>query len=146
MEIIISYLKELRKLSIDDKIKLNELTFGFKFNQPLTNLPINLTNLTICNNEYEYELPYQIKYLKLFGNIKLIDNLPDSIKELELINNVGKIELINLPCSIKKLVLYCKNVNLIILPKSIEYLKINKNISLDKIKNIPKNLIIEYFD
>ncbi len=123
------------------------MTFGLEFNQLLTNLPINLTNLTLYNNKYEHELPYQIKNLKLINSIKLIDNLPDSIEELELnYYNDEELELINLPCSIKKLILNCKNINLVILPKLIEYLKINKNILLNKIKNIPENLIIEYFD
>ncbi len=104
---------------------------GHKYNLPLTDLPINLTNLTL-HSMYEYELPYQIKYLKLINNLKLIDNLPDSIEELEIDSRL-QLELINLPSSIKKLKLNCKNINLIILPKSIEYLKIYKKISLDNL-------------
>ena len=111
------------------------------------NLPINLNNLTLYY-EFEFEIPYQIKYLKLIDNIKLIDNLPNSIEELELIKYDNGFEiknLINLPNGIKKLTVDCKKIDLIILPKSMEYLKIHENM-LEKIKNISENLTIEYFD
>ncbi len=66
MIIKINNLKELEKLSIDIKIKLNELAFYDNFNYPLSdslNKLVNLRNLTFGDSFNQ--LP--IKFFKFYG-------------------------------------------------------------------------------
>ena len=99
-------------------------------------IPINVTHLTFGYNfNQQVNLP-NIKYIKLdCDNINLIENLPNSVEEIEFSYNFN-LELHNLPNSIKKISfhLYSNyNKELNCLPEFIEYLELgkyyNKNIS-----------------
>jgi hypothetical protein len=85
--------------SLDNLTNLTHLTFGYYFSHPLTNLLNNQTQLKYLelgniNYNHQIELPSNIKILSLnSNNISLIDNLPNSIEEL----NLGR--YFNLPCS-----------------------------------------------
>ena len=112
-----------------------------KFNQQVI-IPQNVTHLTFGYYfNQKVNLP-NIKYIKLdCNNIDIIENLPNSVEEIEFDYNFN-LELQNLPNSIKKISFDCyskydKELNC--LPESVEYLKLN--ISYDKrIKKFPLNL------
>jgi hypothetical protein len=95
---------------------------GYKFNEKLDISPNIKSIILDCNNQY------------------IINNLPDSIEELELGYNFN-LELNNLPSSIKKIIFNNKNYNkpLNNLPKGIELLKLPYNYNIPII-NIPQEL------
>ena len=119
---------------------LTHLTFGIKFNQIIT-LPNTLTHLTFGMCFKQSMNLSNIEYLKLdCNNTHLIENLPNSLVELELNYNLN-LELNNLPSNLKKIVIQSQskfNKELNNLPNSIE--EIILNVSYNKqIKNIPQN-------
>ena len=139
---------------------ITHLTFGFYFNQQVI-IPENVTHLTfghyfnqqviISQNvthlnfgfhfNQQVNLP-NIKYIQIdCNNIDIIDNLPNSIKEIEFGYNFG-LELQNLPNSIKKISFhpdsrYDKELNC--LPEFVEYLELGKDYD-KKISKFPLNL------
>ncbi len=91
--------------SLNQLVQLKELTFGYYFNQPLANSLNNLTQLKQLTLGYNFNqdlnIPSNIKKLKLDCNdINLTENLPNSIEELEL-GYYFDLPLTNLPNSIK---------------------------------------------
>ena len=119
----LNYLRNLQQLtfgwefnqplgnSLKNQIQLQQLTFGRKFNQPLDDLLNNLKKLQelTLDNEFnmQIDIPTNIKILKLnCNNIYVIDNLPNSIEELYLLDKFN-LELNNLPNSIKIISLHC---------------------------------------
>ena len=139
---------------------ITHLTFGWDFNQPVI-IPENVTHLTfgsyynqqviipenVTHLTFGYHFNQQvnlpnIKYIKLnSNNIYLIENLPNSIEEIEFGYNFN-LELHNLPNSIKKISFnyysrYDKELNC--LPEFVEYLKLP--LCYDKkINKFPLNL------
>ena len=97
--------------SLDNLTQLQQLTFGYKFNQ-------------------ELDIQTNVKILKLdCNNKKIIDYLPNSIEELYLGYNFD-LELNDLPNSIKILLFDCDskyNKELNNLPKSLEKLYLPTN-------------------
>ena len=120
---------------------VTHLVFGIRFNQQVI-IPENLTHLAFGWNFNQPINLLNVKYLNLnCNNINLIENLPNSIEEIELGNNFN-LELLNLPNSIKKICLcyygrYNKELNC--LPESVEYIELNNKYD-KKIKKIPLNL------
>ena len=120
---------------------VTHLTFGFYFNQQVI-IPENVTHLTFgnCFNQ-QVNLPY-IKYIKLdCNNVNIIENLPNSVEEIEF-DEYFNLELLNLPNSIKKISFnnysrYDKELNC--LPEFVEYLELNKKYD-KKISKFPLNL------
>ena len=126
-------------------LSINELNFDY-------NCRLNNLILHSYNHKLTY-LPESIKILKLTlccNNVNLLNNLPNSIEELELfdvcgfapnfeLNNI----LDNLPNSIKKLNLKKTKIQIILnnLPNSIEHLSLPINYDLD-IDKLSKNIII----
>ena len=119
---------------------MTHLSLGFSFNKNLI-LPNTLLYLELgCNNQY------------------IIDNIPNSIKTLKLINHFN-LELNNLPNSIESIIFitdhenYCYNrrwnkiynyeKELNNLPNSVKYLYLPCDYDL-VIKRFPKNLIKIY--
>src|SRR3990167_974182 len=107
---------------------VTHLIFGHDFNQQVT-IPQNVTHLTFGENfNQQVNLP-NIKYIKLdCNNIDIIENLPNSVEEIEFDYNFG-LELQNLPNSVKKIsfkncINYNKELNC--LPEFVEYLELNK--------------------
>ena len=120
---------------------VTHLIFGWKFNQQVI-IPKNVTHLTFG---YEFNQPVNlsnIKYIKLnCNNINIIENLPNSVEEIEFGSNFN-LELNNLPNSIKKISFnYFSNYNkeLNCLPEFIEYLELGKYYN-KKISKFPLNL------
>ena len=136
--------------SLNNLTNLQELTFGLIFNHPLYNSLNNLTKLHELTLDYEFnqqiEIPTNIKILKLNCNNKnLIDNLPNSIEELYLLNKFY-LELNNLPNSIKIISFYKDskyNKELNNLPLSIEKIYLPNNYQ-KKINNINSKCLIIY--
>ena len=124
---------------------LIHLTFETKFNQKIPTLPLNITNLTLgLEFEQQYDIPSNIKYLKLNSNNQYIINyLPNSIAELELeLGEYFDLQIENLPTSIKKLIIDKKsvyNLDLNCLPDFIEELHLNRFYK-KRISRIPSNL------
>ena len=123
---------------------------GIYFNQPLNITLSQLTNLTHLTLDYcfnqELEIPFNIHVLILGCNNKhLIENLPDSIVELHLLENFN-LELSNLPSSIKTISFHKNssyNKELNNLPKSLEKLYLPQKYNIE-IKTIyPKCQIIK---
>ena len=83
-----------------------------------------------------------IEYLKLnCDNVHLIENLPNSLVELELAMHFN-LELNNLPSNLKKIIICSKsqfNRELNNLSNSIEEIILNNSYN-KQIKNIPQNL------
>ncbi len=122
---------------------LTHLTVGDNFNQYVSNLPPTLTHLTLgWRYVQQYDIPSNIKYLKLnCNNSYIINSLPNSIVELKLGHRFN-LQIDNLPTSIKKLVInkYSDyNADLNCLPDSIEELHLNKSYK-KPILYIPSNL------
>ena len=136
--------------SLDKLTLLQHLTFGKEFNQPLSNSLNKLTSLQYLALGYNFnqplELPSNIKHLVLYcDNQNLINNIPNSIEELEF-NGVFTLPLENLPNSIKKISfgnLSQYNCSLNNLPRSLEQLTLSTNYKI-KLKNIPQNCKIIY--
>ena len=120
---------------------VTHLTFGTCFNQQVI-IPPSVTHLTFgyCFNK-QINLP-NIKYIKLdCDNIDLIENLPNSVEEIEF-GKYFSLELYNLPNSIKKISFdlnskYDKELNC--LSEFVEYIKLPNNYN-KKIKKFPLNL------
>ena len=119
---------------------VTHLTFGFHFNQQVI-IPQNVTYLTFgFHFNQQVNLP-NIKYIKLgCNNIDIIENLPNSVEEIEF-DYSFRLELLNLPNSIKKISffnsIYDKELNC--LPEFIEYLELCRYYN-KKIKKFPLNL------
>ena len=132
-------------------INLQQLTFGKYFNQPLANSLdklINLQQLTLGREfNQKIEIPFNIHILNLnCNNQYLIENLPDSIKELEL-EFMFNLKLDNLPSSMR--IIRIKNIfynwELNNLPKSLEKLVLPKKY-MKEIKNINHQYVIKKID
>ena len=137
--------------SLDKLINLQQLTFSWCFNQPLANSLdklINLQQLTLGHEfKQKLEIPFNIRILNLnCNNQYIIDNLPNSIEELEL-GIYFNLKLDDLPSSMRIIRIenekYDRELNnlpkflkKIILPT--EYIK--------EIKNINPECIIEKID
>ena len=123
-------------------INNNLIILKYNFNQPLGNSLSNLTNLTFLSLGYNFnqllDLPLNIEILSLnCDNLYLIENLPNSVKELYLGYNFN-LKLNNLPSSIEGIIFHEKskyNQELNNLPKLLELLKLPEKYKLD-IKNI----------
>ena len=77
------------KGALDNLTQLQQLTFGYDFNQPVEGALDNLTQLQQLTFgerfNQELEIPLNIKILKIYcNNKKIIDYLPNSIEELYL--------------------------------------------------------------
>lgn len=126
---------------------LTHLILGNRFDHEI-NLPHTLTHLSLGEKFNKIITIPNIIYLKLnCNNLNIIENLPDSIEELELGENFD-LELNNLPTSLKKIIFdkrsrYNKELNN--LPYSIEYLYLPHRYN-KKIINIPNNLKIIYLN
>ena len=116
--------------SLLDLIKLQKLTFGYKFNQPLNDSLMNLHNLgelTLgCHFNQPFVIPDGIKKLTINCNSQhIVDYLPFSVEEL-IFGSCFDLELNDLPNSIKKITIlnhkYDKKLNN--LPSGIELLEI----------------------
>ena len=107
------------------------------------NLPQTLTHLTFgyCFNKI-FDLLSSTKYLKLdCNNQYIINNLPNSLEELEL-NYSFNLELNNLPTSIHKIIFHKNSVfdkELNCLPNFVKFLQLPKSYN-KKILNLPKEL------
>ena len=125
---------------------LTHLTFGFCFNQPII-LTNNLTHLTLGNIFNQQIELLNIKYLNISCNtMHLIENLPNSLKEL-ILNNNFDLPLNDLPNQLKimKILNNSYNKDLNNLPNSIEIIELNQNYNRPFI-NIPENLkLIKYY-
>jgi hypothetical protein len=132
--------------SLCELINLTHINFGNRFNQSLSNSLDGLINLTHINfgnrfNE-ELDIPHNIiSIIICCNNQYIINNLPDSIEELELDWNFN-LELNDLPSSIKKIIFnqysdYNKPLNN--LPKVVELLVLPFEYNL-QIINIPREL------
>ena len=122
---------------------VTHLTFGFDFNQQVI-IPQNVTHL-IFGYDFDFDQPVNlpnIKYIKLgCNNIDIIENLPNSVEEIEF-DYFFDLELHNLPNSIKKISFcsyssYDKELNC--LPEFVEYLELGKDYD-KKINKFPINL------
>ena len=121
------------------------MTFGSCFNQPLSNSLDNLTQLQQLTWGYDFNqelnIPYSVKILKLnCNNRKITDYLPNTIEELYLDKNFN-LDLNDLPSSIKILSFnsesdYNKDLNN--LPQSLEKLYLPSNYN-KKIINLNPN-------
>src|SRR3989338_6154296 len=106
---------------------VTHLTFGGHFNQQVI-IPENITHLTFGHNFNQQIIIPNNKYLKInCNNIDIIENLPNSVEEIEF-GEYFNLELQNLPNSIKKISFYYdskydKELNC--LPEFVEYLKLN---------------------
>ena len=118
--------------SLSNLVNLRELTFGRKFNQPVNNSLSGLTNLRELTLGHYFnqsiDIPGWIKKLYLNCNYQqIIDYLPLSIEEL-VFGPEFNLELNDLPNSIKKIKIlnssYDKKLNN--LPTGIKYLEISK--------------------
>lgn len=140
----------IEKLNFDYNCRLNSL-FLHSYNHKLTYLPksIKILKLALCddNTNLLNNLSNSIEELELFDpygfkpNFKLnniLDNLPNSIKKLNLKKTKIQIILDNLPDSIEHLYLPI-NYNLVInkLSKNIIIIECNKTYKF--IKNLKKN-------
>jgi hypothetical protein len=133
---------------LDNLSQLKQLTFGWAFNQPDTNLFNNLSQLEQLTFGYNFnqnlDIPTNIKIIILDCNNKyIIENLPNNIEELYLDWNFN-LELNDLPSSIKiikfyKNCIYNKKLNN--LPKSLEQIHIPKSFE-NKIQNLNQNCTI----
>lgn len=136
---------------------LTHLYFGSMFNKEINLLKINcLTHLSLgFSFNKNLILPNTLLYLELgCNNQYIIDNIPNSVKTLKLINHFN-LELNNLPNSIESIIFitdlehYCYNYNykynkeLNNLPNSVKYLYLPCDYKL-LIKRFPKNLIKIY--
>ena len=119
---------------------LTHLTFGCDFNQLMT-LPQSLIYLELSKEYENYVELINVEILKInCNNINLIDNLSNHVREL-ILGYSFNLPINNLPNSIKKIVILNKNYNHDInnLPHFVEYLELN--LFYDKqILNFPKNL------
>jgi hypothetical protein len=97
---------------------LKELVLGNSFNNAVPHfLPNNLEKLTVGNN-YNYTInhfviPENLKYLQINGSVEnavLLNNLPESIKCLEIINCLC-IDMVNLPLTLEELTINVKNID-----------------------------------
>ena len=120
---------------------VTHLTFDYHFNQQVI-IPHNVTHLTLGHKfNQQVNLP-NIKYIKLnCNNIDIIENLPNSVEEIEL-DMLFNLKLQNLPNSIKKInfhhnIIYDKELNC--LPEFVEYLELRKYYN-EKISKFPLNL------
>ena len=121
---------------------ITHLTFGDHFNKQVI-IPENVTHLTFgWNFNQQVNLP-NIKYLEIdCNNIDIIENLPNSVEEIEF-DYYFDLELFNLPNSIKKISFigyynkYNKELNC--LPEFVEYLELCKYY-YKKISKFPLNL------
>jgi len=88
--------KSLKKLTLSEyfnqpvdnlPLSLEEIIFGGIFNQPVDNLPLSLRKIKFGEsfNKPTNNLPNKIKYVS-FWDIISINNLPDSIEEIEIEN------------------------------------------------------------
>ena len=128
----------------DYEFKYNHKFIESRFNQQLSNELDNLTCLTHLTLGYYFnqslEIPFNIKILTLeCNNINLIENLPNSIEELNFNYNF-ELELNNLPNSIKiirfdKESNYNKELNN--LPKQLEILELPDKYNIDLININP---------
>ena len=133
--------------SLNKLINLTHLTFGYSFNHPLSNSLYYLTkleHLTLGHKfDQELNLSPSIKILTLnCNNQNLVDNLPNSVEQLNLDHDFRFPLLDNLPSSIKKMLLLSSssyNEPLNNLPRSLEELELPRIYKL-KIKNIPPRL------
>jgi hypothetical protein len=131
--------------SLDKVINLVHINFGHKFNQSLTDTLDKLINLKKLTLGHEFneklDIPYNIKSIKLnCNNQYIINNLPDSIEELEL-DYMFNLELNDLLSSIKKIIFYKHskyNKPLNNLPKAVELLELPHKY------NIPINIPQEF--
>lgn len=148
--------------------KIRFLKFGYKFNQQVNCLPLNLIELKLHGdfNQLIDNLPITLKKLTIEGNFNLpIDNLPNGLEELNLkLNNFNYpidflpeslIELSlnslnfdkpidNLPQKIRHIALQCNYpISIDNFPDSIEKLFLENNYR-KPIKKLPKNLKIFY--
>ena len=137
--------------SLNKLINLQQLTFGYNFNQPLANSLIKLINLQQLTLGYEFkqklEIPFNIRILNLeCNNQYIINNLPDSIEELEL-GIWFNLKLDNLPSSMR--IIRIKNVKynweLNNLPKFLKKLILPKEY-IKEIENINPQCLIEKID
>ena len=137
--------------SLTNLVDLEELTFGFHFNHSLNDSLSKLTNLKKLSLGYRFnqpiDIPHGIKKLFLDCNSHLIiDYLPSNVVELEFGGSFN-LELNDLPNSIKKIKIlnsgYDKKLNN--LPTRIETLEISKYYEIP-IDTKYKNLNIIYFD
>ena len=137
--------------SLDKLINLRVLTFDFEFNQQITNSLEKLINLQQLTLGYEFkqklEIPFNINVLNLdCNNQYLIENLPNSIEEIEL-GDYFDLKLDNLPSSMR--IIRIKNAKynweLNNLPKFLEKLVLPK-VYDKEIKNLNPKCIVEKID
>lgn len=140
---------------------LTHLYFGSMFNKEINLLKINcLTHLSLgVSFNKNLILPNTLLYLELgCNNQYIIDNIPNSVKTLKLINYFD-LELNNLPNSIENIIfmkddkhynynchwneIYNYDKELNNLPNSVKYLYLPYDYNL-VIKRFPKNLIKIY--
>jgi hypothetical protein len=116
---------------------LTHLTFGSCFNQPII-LTNSLTHLTLRHKFNQSIELANIKYLNInCNNLHLIENLPNSLKEL-ILNHLFDLPLNNLPNSIKFIQLpYFYNKPLLNIPINLKTIKCSKDYKfIDNLTNL----------
>ena len=108
---------------LEDLKNYEVLYLGYKFNQPLDNLPDNIKHIIFITDEYSNCWSY-------FNHP--LENLPSKLESLELMSCEFKQSLDYLPSSLKYLKLYLANPFyqeklLYNLPASLEYLCLYSN-------------------
>lgn len=138
-------------ISLSSTSSVIKITFGHKFNHPVSNLPENLEFLAFVQG-FEFfgsesifnlpvsNLPMRLKYLHLSDKFNLpIDNLPEGLIELYLGNSFSH-NLNDLPIGLEKLSLGKKtNCELLNLPPNLSILII-QSILINPIIKLPLNL------
>lgn len=126
--------------------KLKYLKVGKNFKQKI-NFNNNLHTLGYCFPMTDKNIPYSIKSLCLYDNNQnILDNLPNTIEELEFeldFTSDDELELNNLPNSIKKINLKEVLIPIILdnLPESVEHILLPKFYELE-INKLPSNIKI----
>ena len=121
--------------------------FESKFNQPVINLPPNITHLTFGYyfNQEVNNLPSNITHLTFDWEFnQKVNNLPPNITHLTFGYHFN--QKVDIPFSVKYLKLDCNNQNIIdYLPNSIEELELDFNFNLE-LNNLPSSIKKLTFD
>ena len=81
-----------KEIDLSNNINLTHLTFGYYFNKEIF-IPLNVKSLTMyrCNNQYIIDnLHNNIEELNIYGSYLNLDNLPNSIKRIYILNIMKK--------------------------------------------------------
>ena len=123
-------------------LNLTHLTFGVNFNQDVSNLPPNLTHLTFgdCFNKEVNNLPINLTHL-IFGYYfnQVVNNLPLNLSHLTFGCDFNQ-DISNLPPNINYLTFgYCFNQEVNCLPPNLTHLTFSWHFN-KKVDNLPGNL------